>query len=154
MLVCSISVVLICNPCQRFLALLLEGQEGPRKSKSQARSSRRVSCPTRNLLCFEFKESLPKTNKQNTTLRPLCQDGKLMAQSWWQSPGSIPRSDGAADLGEMLGHKPVRRDEVRWKKQIPAGGKPSGSSCLALSLLLASWLIGVAQSRRKCLQNR
>lgn len=39
-----------------------------------------------------------------------------MAQSWWQSPGSIPRSDGAADLGEMLGHKPVRRDEVRWKK--------------------------------------
>lgn len=36
--------------------------------------------------------------------------------SWWQSPGSIPRSDGAADLGEMLGHKPVRRDEVRWKK--------------------------------------
>lgn len=41
--------------------------------------------------------------------------------SWWPRAGG--RAQGASHaqigqltLGKMLGHKPVRRDEVRWKK--------------------------------------
>lgn len=89
--------------------------------------------------------------KQKTPLSPPCQDSTLAAQSWWNSTGSIPCSERAANLTETLKHETCEkvlgrgRDGVRWKRQNHAGGEMSSENrhypCPVLSVVSGSMFI-------------
>lgn len=150
-LVHSIYAFLICNPQQRFLALLLEGQGRITEEQVPGTEHNPSAASARNLLCFEFKESLSETKNP---LRHSCQDGKLVEQHW-EDPmfrqGSQPYRD--AQLQELWGAL-VRGMEWSEMEKTDSCKKRNTlweglCSCLALSTLntcLSALLSGTGQS--------
>lgn len=162
----SIFAFLICNPQQRFLALLLEGQG--RITEEQVPVTEHSQSIIHQLplpgICYVL-------NSKNLFQKQKAPSGIHAKMASWQ-----PRAGGTAQGGSHVqtGQLPLQRcsatravrtsrgrrwewDGMSWKRQIHAWRKTRWEglcSCLALSTLLGSLFISTpAWSRTKCLQS-
>ena len=155
MLVHSIYVFLICNPRQRFLALLLEGQGRTTEEQvpgMEPLQSMICQLPPPGICCVLNSKNLFQKQKTHSGLH-----AKMV--SWQPRAGGIAQGASHVHTGQptLQGHSATRparrswgegRDGVRWKMQIHAGGETPFEnrlySCPARSMLLGSQFISIA----------